>query len=177
MPVLEEVKVTGYSMGDAPGAMSTDFLTEKPREAADEGPEERVTESDSGAIMVGLGDGSVRSIPPATDAAGVTGHESGLIYSGESGGLNESQVAAIGEMKWDNVAPAVEPYVGQGSWGLDRIDPLDDAAGPFFAYDRGFLGGVDVASASDAGFGGGVVVAAGDLDGYRPDMFGHFDLV
>jgi len=122
------------------------------------------------------------SVPPATHA--VTERTSGLTYSGESGGLNEAQTVPTRPMSWDNVAnkPVVEPYghvdASGAIWGLDRIDMLDDAAAPFFAYDVGFRGGVNVgASESDAGFGGGVVVAAGDLDGVRPHVFGDFELV
>lgn len=131
-----------------------------------------------GVVNTMLLDGSVRGVSPATDAHAVTESESGLVYSGESGGLNEAHTAPIGVMTWDNVdnQPAVQPNAY--SWGLDRIDQRSDAAGPFFAYDAGFLGGVNVgASAGDPGFGGGIFVAAGDLDGYRPHVFGEFDLM
>jgi hypothetical protein len=233
MPTLEEVKVTGYIVGDAPGG-------DLPAEPADDAPEEAVslnyaklevdyfgstssTDSsgggggagkvvvmdisvtasvpkstqdasfndhhtgalrnvsgapsadDSGGMLAGLGDGSVRTIPPATDH-GVTEYESGLVYSGESGGMNEAQTGHFTQMVWAETRDATVQTTNLYSWGLDRIDQRDDAAG-FFAYDAAFLGGVNVANASDDGYTGGIFVAAGDLDGARPQVFGDFELV
>ena len=154
-------------------------------------PDDSAAADQFGAIMIGVGDGSARHVGPSAtsghsgsanlvsfdtatpEGSPVTEHTSGLTYSGESGGLNESQTAAIGEMKWDNVAnvkwdntaPPVQPP--PSSWGIDRIDMRDDAAGPFFAYDAGFLGGVDVSGSHDTGAlrnlsGNAMPAAAGD---------------
>lgn len=159
MPVLEEVKVTSYSIAGAGGDI----------------------------VPIATSDGSVRTIPPATDAAGVTEHESGLVYSGESGGMGASPTGHYTQMVWadsDASAPldrqtmlkmfaadyagggesfadagAVDAAAagGFGTWGLDRIDqrpPAPDDGGArlgdadtfdFFAYDASFRGGVSVA--------------------------------
>lgn len=82
----------------------------------------------------------------------VTERTSGLTYSGESGGLNEAQTGH---------------YSQSYSWGLDRIDMLDDVAAPFFAYDAGFRGGVDVSGIHHTGAlrnvsGDAMPAAAGD---------------
>ena len=134
MPVLEEMKVTSYSIAGAGGDI----------------------------VPIATSDGSVRTIPPATDAAGVTEHESGLVYSGESGGMGASPTGHYTQMVWadsDASAPLVRQtmlkmfaadYVGGGesfvdagaadaaaaggfgTWGLDRIDqrpPAPDDGG------------------------------------------------
>lgn len=171
MPVLEEVKVTSYSIAGAGGDI----------------------------VPIATSDGSVRTIPPATDAAGVTEHESGLVYSGESGGMGASPTGHYTQMVWadsDASAPldrqtmlkmfaadyagggesfadagAVDAAAagGFGTWGLDRIDQRppapDDGGAPlgdtfdFFAYDASFRGGVSVAVGDVDGAGGGTSAA------------------
>ena len=132
MPVLEEVKFTSYSIGDAGGDI----------------------------VPLANSDGSVRTSPPATDAAGVTEYESGLIYSGESGGTGASPTGHDAQMVWgdsDASAPVgrqamlkmfAADYAGSGA-------PLGDTF-DFFAYDASFRGGVSV--------------AVGDVDGAGVDI-------
>ena len=138
-------------------------------------------------------DGSVRTIPPATDAAGVTEYESGLVYSGESGGMGASPTGHYTQMVWGDSDAGASPgrqamlkmftadYVGGGesladagaadaaaaggfgTWGLDRIDQRPPA--PDDGSTR--LGVADTFDffAYDASFRGGVSVAVGDVDG------------
>ena len=138
-------------------------------------------------------DGSVRTIPPATDAAGVTEYESGLVYSGESGGMGASPTGHYTQMVWANSDASASlgrqamlkmftaDYVGDGesfadagaadaaaaggfgTWGLDRIDQRPPAPDDGGAR----LGDADTFDfpAYDASFRGGVSVAVGDVDG------------
>lgn len=129
-----------------------------------------------GDVGIGpFGDGSVRSIPPATDAVGVTEFESNLIYSGESGGgASASQPTATGhytQMMWDSsrAADGDDLPLEDVSFNYSRPSGTDDqfdwslgdggardageTAGSFFAYDPAFAGGVSVA-VSDATAGG-----------------------
>ena len=140
MSVLEEVKVTSYSIGGAGG----DIVP-------------IACEANS--------DGSVRTIPPATDAAGVTEYESGLVYSGESGGMGVSPTGHYAQMVWGDVdvsAPLgrqtmlkmfAADYAGGGA-RLGDADTFD-----FFAYDASFRGGVSVAVGDVDGAGVGTSAA------------------
>jgi len=140
MSVLEEVKVTSYSIGGAGG----DIVP-------------IACEANS--------DGSVRTIPPATDAAGVTEYESGMVYSGESRGMGASPTGHYTQMVWDD-SDASAPlsrqtmlkmfaadYAGGGA-RLGDADTFD-----FFAYDASFRGGVSVAVGDVDGAGVGTSAA------------------
>lgn len=110
------------------------------------------------------------------DTAQVTERESGLIYSGESGGMNEagsdpagpfsfgwgaetSAAEASGPMKesmetmkkaWKDASSTPEGagHAAGANWAFGD-GSVRDAAGPFVAYGNGFIGGVFV-GASDA---------------------------
>jgi len=94
----------------------------------------------------------------ATDTGQVTERESGLIYSGESGGMNESGTDVR------------MPDLLVSSW---QTGGAPDPAGPFFAYDASFRGGVDVPAASQgsgyagqiASFGWGAETSAAEAAG------------
>jgi len=80
------------------------------------------------------GDGSVRAIPPAAEHPE---RESNLVYSGESGGMNESasQTGHFTQMVW------ADTHSSSGQlnppWGLDRIDQRasDDGTGKVSVHD------------------------------------------
>ena len=81
-----------------------------------------------------------------TDTGQVTERESGLIYSGESGGMNESGTDVR------------MPDLLVSSW---QTGGAPDPAGPFFAYDASFRGGVEVPAASQgSGYAGQVDIAS-----------------
>ena len=96
-----------------------------------------------------------------TDTGQVTERESGLIYSGESGGMNESgtdvRMPDLLVSSWQTGGASAEA-------GSDR---------PFFAYDASFRGGVDVPAASQgsgyagqiASFGWGAETSAAEASG------------
>lgn len=104
-------------------------------------------------------------------SAGVT-EGGGLIYSGESGGINETASGHYTQTVWADTRGA-DTQVNPPSWGLDRIDQrnaggistgdladwqsnygvgasaTDAPAASFFAFDPAFRGGVDVAGLPD----------------------------
>ena len=81
-----------------------------------------------------------------TDTAQVTERESGLIYSGESGGMNEAG-SDPGPMK-ESMETMKKAWKDASSTPEGMRD-AGDAAGPLVAYGDGFTGGVFV-GASDA---------------------------
>lgn len=95
------------------------------------------------------------SVPPTTHA--VTERTSGLIYSGESGGTNESQTGHDTQMAWtdpsDHAAAQPQGYV----WGLDRID---QNAGAYWKTMRAVDDDDGILSNT-----GGIFLAAADVDG------------
>ncbi|HKS62019.1 MAG TPA: hypothetical protein VJT13_10000 [Xanthobacteraceae bacterium] len=84
-----------------------------------------------------FGDGSVRSIPPAVQQSE---YESGLIYSGESGGMNgDTAGGTVGH--FTQVIWADTRYdTGQANppWGLDRIDQRGLPAGQGSVLDTSY---------------------------------------
>jgi hypothetical protein len=69
-------------------------------------------------------DGSVRTIPPATDAAGVTEHESGLVYSGEAGGMGASPTGHYTQVMWSKSLMGASPtgHYTQVMWSKSSVD-------------------------------------------------------
>jgi len=85
----------------------------------------------------------------ATDTGQVTERESGLIYSGESGGMNESGTDVR------------MPDLLVSSWQTGGAPAEAGSDRPFFAYDASFRGGVDVPAASQgSGYAGQVDIAS-----------------